>query len=54
MFEWLFKMFTEGSATLPLQGMQAIPDQLVARLPSDRVKLNHRYQQSNSSAGRYI
>jgi phytoene dehydrogenase-like protein len=28
MFEFVYKMFTEGEATLPAKGMQAIPDQL--------------------------
>eukprot|EP01036_Dinobryon_divergens_P031451 gene31451-40850_t len=32
MFGFLFKMFTEGAATLPAKGMQAIPDQLVEDL----------------------
>lgn len=40
MFEFLFKMFTDGSATLPKYGMQAIPDQLVQSLPSESLKTN--------------
>jgi hypothetical protein len=35
-------MFTEGSATLPLEGMQAIPDQLVGNLPQDSLKFSHK------------
>lgn len=36
-FEFTFKMFAQGSATLPSQGMQAIPEQLAARLPEEAV-----------------
>ena len=42
MFEFTFKMFTEGFATLPAAGMQAIPKQLAARLPAGTVELNTR------------
>lgn len=34
MFSFVFKMFSEGSATLPEGGMQAVTDQLVARAES--------------------
>lgn len=40
MFEFTFGMFARGSATLPAAGMQAIPDQLAARLPSGTIRLN--------------
>jgi protoporphyrinogen oxidase len=40
MFEFTFQMFTDGHATLPAKGMQAIPDQLAARLPDGSVHLN--------------
>ncbi len=43
MFEWLFKMFTEGQATLPARGMQAIPDQLVNRMKKDSIRYEERY-----------
>ncbi len=33
MFEFTFKMFTAGSATLPARGMEEIPRQLAAQLP---------------------
>jgi phytoene dehydrogenase-like protein len=33
-FEFVFRMFTEGDAALPASGMQAIPQQLAARLPA--------------------
>lgn len=38
-FEFTFAMFARGSATLPAAGMQAIPDQLAARLPSSALRL---------------
>lgn len=40
MFAFTFAMFSRGSATLPARGMQAIPDQLVSRLPPDRLRLS--------------
>lgn len=41
-FEFVFKMFAEGYASLPANGMQAIPDQLASRLPKDSIRLNCR------------
>lgn len=38
-FEFTFKMFSSGSATLPAEGMQAIPRQLAARLPAEAIRL---------------
>ncbi len=38
MFEFTFKMFSQGSATLPAQGMQEIPRQLTSRLPADAIR----------------
>lgn len=46
MFEFTFKMFAEGSATLPAGGMSAIPRQLAARLPRGSIRLNTRVQRS--------
>ena len=40
MFEFTFKMFGLGSATLPAKGMGQIPQQLAAQLPADAVSLN--------------
>lgn len=40
MFEFTFKMFTEGSATLPAKGMEEIPRQLAARLPAGALRCN--------------
>lgn len=39
MFEFTFKMFGKGSATLPTKGMGEIPKQLAARLPEGCVSL---------------
>ena len=39
-FEFVFKMFSEGRACVPARGMQAIPQQLAARLPEGAVRLN--------------
>jgi len=40
MFEFTFKMFSEGSATVPCRGMGEIPKQLAARLPESAIRLN--------------
>ncbi len=40
MFEFVFKMFAEGNATLPERGIQEIPKQLAAQLPQDCIQLN--------------
>ena len=42
MFEFTFKMFGQGSATLPAKGMGEIPKQLAARLPHDSITLNQK------------
>ena len=39
MFSFVFKMFSEGSATLPKGGMQAVTDQLVERAKSLGIEL---------------
>ncbi len=39
MFEFTFKMFSQGSATLPALGMGEIPRQLAARLPAAAIRL---------------
>ncbi|MFG0274895.1 MAG: NAD(P)/FAD-dependent oxidoreductase [Phycisphaerales bacterium] len=38
-FEFVFRMFSEGRACVPARGMQAIPEQLAARLPEGMVRL---------------
>ncbi len=40
MFEFALKMFTDGHATLPANGMGAIPDQLASALPLEAIRLN--------------
>ncbi|MGB5981670.1 MAG: NAD(P)/FAD-dependent oxidoreductase [Nonlabens sp.] len=40
MFEFVFKMFSEGSATLPKGGIQEIPKQMASRLDKDQLRLN--------------
>ena len=39
-FRFVFKQFYNGEAVLPAQGMQAIPEQLLAGLPAGAVRLN--------------
>ena len=40
MFEFTFKMFSQGSATLPATGMGAIPLQLAKRLPPQTIRIH--------------
>ena len=40
MFEFTFRMFSAGSATVPAKGMGEIPTQLAARLPDEVIRLN--------------
>lgn len=44
LFRFVFRMFASGSAAVPALGMQAIPDQIAERLPSDSVRLNARVE----------
>ncbi len=37
-FDFVFRMFSEGTAALPEFGMQAIPEQLAARLPHGSIR----------------
>ena len=39
MLQFVFAMFAVGDAALPASGMEAIPRQLAARLPADRLRL---------------
>ena len=52
MFEFTFKMFSEGSATVPAGGMGKIPAQLAGRLPDGVVRLNSPV--SSIGAGRVV
>lgn len=45
MFEFVFKMLSEGEAVVPSRGMGAIPAQLAEKLPSDTVRLNARVEE---------
>lgn len=40
MFEFTFRMFSKGSATVPAKGMGEIPKQLASRLPENSVRLH--------------
>src|SRR5579859_1107523 len=40
MFEFIFKMLSEGDTAVPAQGMGAIPAQLAAKLPVGSIRLN--------------
>ncbi|MFK7807833.1 MAG: NAD(P)/FAD-dependent oxidoreductase [Saprospiraceae bacterium] len=40
MFDFVFKMFGHGNASVPNLGMEEIPKQLAASLPSDSIKCN--------------
>lgn len=42
MFEFIFKMFSEGDAAVPAAGMGAIPKQLAKGLPDGSILLNQR------------
>ena len=42
MFEVIFRMLADGDAAVPAAGMQAIPDQLAARLPAGVIELGRR------------
>ncbi|MEI6051747.1 MAG: FAD-dependent oxidoreductase, partial [Opitutaceae bacterium] len=50
MLEFVFRMFAEGHAALPAQGMQAIPDQLAAGLPVGTVRLRERVARVETGA----
>lgn len=42
MFEFTFKMFSQGSATLPARGMGEIPRQLATHLPEGSIRLGEK------------
>ncbi|MEP6297463.1 MAG: FAD-dependent oxidoreductase, partial [Ilumatobacter sp.] len=44
MFDIIFRMLSDGDSAVPAAGMQAIPDQLAARLPADVVHLDSRVE----------
>jgi phytoene dehydrogenase-like protein len=51
MFEFVFRMFSGGRAALPAAGMQAIPEQLAARLPAGTLRLNARVKSIDTQGG---
>jgi phytoene dehydrogenase-like protein len=40
MFEYLYRMFSSGSATLPARGMEAIPAQIASHLPEGSIRFD--------------
>ncbi|SDK83761.1 Phytoene dehydrogenase-related protein [Catalinimonas alkaloidigena] len=40
MFDFVFKMFSEGATAIPAKGMEEIPKQLAARLPEGSIRVN--------------
>jgi phytoene dehydrogenase-like protein len=44
MFQFIFKMFSEGYAAIPEKGMQAIPDQLLSQLRKSKIHFNTRVE----------
>ena len=49
MFEFVFKMFSEGYAALPADGMKAIPEQLASQLEEKSLFLNTKVREVNSN-----
>jgi phytoene dehydrogenase-like protein len=45
MYEFVFKMMSEGDAALPSRGMGAIPAQLAEKFPADAVRLGARVEE---------
>lgn len=43
-FQFLFSIFAGGDATLPAQGMGAIPEQMAKKIPADQIRLNARVE----------
>ena len=39
-FEFVFQQFVQGAATIPALGMQQLPEQLAARLPTGAIRIN--------------
>lgn len=50
MFEFTFKMFSQGSATLPARGMGSIALQLARRLPPETIRINSPVDSVTSSS----
>ncbi|CAN5812612.1 NAD(P)/FAD-dependent oxidoreductase [soil metagenome] len=41
LFRYYFRMFAEGTSSLPSGGMKTLPEQMAARLPEGVLRLNH-------------
>ncbi|NNE12574.1 MAG: FAD-dependent oxidoreductase [Ilumatobacter sp.] len=39
-FDYIFRFFADGDSAVPAAGMQAMPEQLAARLPADAIELD--------------
>jgi phytoene dehydrogenase-like protein len=50
MFEFVFKMLSEGETSLPARGMGAIPAQLAEKLPANSIRLNTHADSLHESA----
>jgi phytoene dehydrogenase-like protein len=53
-FRFTLKMFLQGRAVLPAEGMGAMPAQLARRLPPDAIRLNHRVDHIVYDEGRAV
>lgn len=49
MFDFVFAMFSQGNATLPADGMEAIPRQMAARLDPSRIHIGCRVERIESN-----
>lgn len=52
MFDVIFRMLADGDSAVPAAGMQALPDQLAARLPDGAVQLNARVESATATSVR--
>jgi len=50
MFDVIFRMLSDGDSAVPAAGMQAVPDQLAAKLPADSILLDHRVTATTSDS----
>ncbi len=52
MFDIIFRMLSEGDSAVPATGMQAIPDQLAARLPDGSIRFDERVETATATSVR--
>ena len=52
MFDVIFRMLSEGDSAVPAIGMQAIPDQLAARLPEGSIRFDSPVESATSTSVR--